>query len=831
MQSEKLVLFGYFEIISGKYYSFCPQHMLKNNRFVSTQYMDDIFPRGKINLFFNSYIREETCPYYNKEIGILTLTKDDLEQFEDKSGVTRVKAESIDINNAIFPSDKYKLYPVVVAKSSNIDFANDKNIFIEESFITNKYTKYALLYYNTEYYGPFEVCTREKDNALYLKNNTPNNNYIVSKYSSQSDEDPILDCGHYDESVEFIHLNETFEKESVDVMPDTKILEMFESCIQNITDEDDKRLLLKIPQLIEKFNNEISTNTPNLTNARITRLKKALKNVNQFGEYVNIIADSIQTLLSKQESHQTQMWQKEILEKTDLLQKIQNYRIVKEQIQELKNEKDIITQQIEDLKNTPNIEQNETASIDTIKINEEIKEKQLELDNICNKLNLAQDIEELEKKVKEEERKADDWVAKRKEIEKNIQNKIQDLKDKVEQINFESEFNKMIQDKFAEDFYLRRKEEEHRKYAQFLKDEKELLSRERKIDDITNYLVLETQKYRPLYSRNEILNIYINVTQNLLTVFAGEPGTGKTSICKIIAHILGIDKEIGKTEKIKRFATVQVERGWNSKRDFIGYYNPLSQQVERNNEQIYDILNIANIEMSKSNTPNIILLDEANLSPMEYYWSDFIGITDNESNNESYINLGAKEKFYIPKTLRFVATINSDHTVEKMSPRLIDRVPIISLPTNAYQSKITPLKDSDYDSVISFDLIKKTFDNGNMVISKTMQDTILECKSKLKELNIFIEPRTEQYLLKYIATAQNMFEDEGIIDKSIVALDYALLQRVITKISGTGSQYKEALENFKKYCIDNNLLKCFNKIDVILKSGESDFVSSFEYFN
>ena len=68
----------------------------------------------------------------------------------------------------------------------------------------------------------------------------------------------------------------------------------------------------------------------------------------------------------------------------------------------------------------------------------------------------------------------------------------------------------------------------------------------------------------------------------------------------------------------------------------------------------------------------IILLDEANLSPMEYYWSDFMNICD-DLGPQSTVNLGENYVFGIPETLHFVATINNDHTTETLSPRLIDR--------------------------------------------------------------------------------------------------------------------------------------------------------------
>ena len=48
----------------------------------------------------------------------------------------------------------------------------------------------------------------------------------------------------------------------------------------------------------------------------------------------------------------------------------------------------------------------------------------------------------------------------------------------------------------------------------------------------------------------------------------------------------------------------------------------------------------------------LILLDEANLSPMEYYWSDFMNICD-DLGDQSTVNLGENYVFGIPETLHF----------------------------------------------------------------------------------------------------------------------------------------------------------------------------------
>ena len=102
------------------------------------------------------------------------------------------------------------------------------------------------------------------------------------------------------------------------------------------------------------------------------------------------------------------------------------------------------------------------------------------------------------------------------------------------------------------------------------------------------------KKYRKV-TKNDVANYLICITQGFITTFAGEPGTGKTSLCSILAKALGLaDSDYRRS----RFIEVSVERGWASHRDFIGYYNPLSERMECSNEEVFEAFNRMDWECS-----------------------------------------------------------------------------------------------------------------------------------------------------------------------------------------------------------------------------------------
>lgn len=335
--------------------------------------------------------------------------------------------------------------------------------------------------------------------------------------------------------------------------------------------------------------------------------------------------------------------------------------------------------------------------------------------------------------------------------------------------------------------------------------------------ELKDYLCKTIGAARPSYSEADILNIAISLSQNFLTVFYGEPGCGKTSICNLFAEILGLNKIAGAVDdpRAGRYIPISVEKGWTSKRDFVGYYNPLTKTFDKSNRKIYDALRLLHAENKNSSLPFVILLDEANLSPMEYYWSDFMNLCDELDENSS-VNLGADYIFSVPETLRFVATINNDHTTEELSPRLIDRASIITLPDfdarNLPAAAKIPASDVE---IISWQNLRDAFNPPNPDFRRFPADAYGTLVSKMKVAGFSVSPRVQLAIQKYFAVAEKFFG-------KVSALDYAVAQKILPKIQGSDDNFKAWLEDFQKTCANFKLARSEKILQKIIERGEKN---------
>lgn len=329
-------------------------------------------------------------------------------------------------------------------------------------------------------------------------------------------------------------------------------------------------------------------------------------------------------------------------------------------------------------------------------------------------------------------------------------------------------------------------------------------------------------------SSNDIANYLICITQGFITTFAGEPGTGKTSLCNILAKALGLVANAPQ----RRFIDISVERGWSSHKDFIGYYNPLSKKMERSNGEVFNAFELMDKECDcdiAEIAPFVILLDEANLSPIEHYWAAFLRNCDFGSVSNRTIPLGGSKSFKLPDHLRFLATVNFDHTTEELSPRFLDRSWVIMLEPTRIDDEV----DEDIENcedMISFAAMKAAFCIGkNDVIDEAIQNKWNAVQKIFRDHSLQIMPRNQKMVKNYCAVGCRCMERDTPATK-YAPLDYAFSQKILPTINGNGENYRLLIEDLLKECTIQNMPISAKHLERMKRIAESN-MGFYQFFS
>ncbi len=353
---------------------------------------------------------------------------------------------------------------------------------------------------------------------------------------------------------------------------------------------------------------------------------------------------------------------------------------------------------------------------------------------------------------------------------------------------------------------------------------------ENKIDphkDIILYIKNVLKNNNRYFEDWQIANLLICLQQSFLTIFAGLPGTGKTSLARLLIKAQELDT---------RHMEVAVSRGWTSEKDLVGFYNPLISQFQPSNTGLYEFLlalsqeslSFDNNEISEVGM-SYIILDEANLSPMEHYWSKFMGMTD-RFNNKNHIKLG--EISDISNNLRFIATINYDATTEMLSPRIIDRAPIIVLDHNQRIPKSDILDVINNHGILPVganemeELFGRSFQNNADFTTTREKEIFNEIKLVLHDFNhdfglpVYISQRKEQSIKEYCAKAGGMMYDN---ENPLRALDLAILQFVLPQIKGHGTSFINRIEKLLEVIREHSLHNTASYLEKMISYAKNDF--------
>lgn len=741
----------------------------------------------------------------------------------------------------IRPVGNFGVYFAVRKNEVVSDFTNDTIVEIESPCVLAG--NQVFIEMDDFWAGPYEVGYREYTSSYYVKPQIKEHKYTVSGYSSDQIKQYSLSYseGYWGApETQWLVLcpKQDATPEQLDVISDSVLVESFKDSIESGIIANGLVKIDDVPALLKHYEeSEImgAILTDETRRSRLNRLVNIMSSEEDVDDTLRTITDFICDLLVKyQDSPNVDEWLQALVEKhPQLLDQLQSSQAISKHITELEDKLETLTTQRGELEKEIEETRQRAVSIDQQAIEakkQEMLESEEEYEALSARIEASKkllgvvgDIDDLQKKYENLSKEVDYLGIHKSHLTSetnSLELQFQQLISRPHEKMVELAFDGFMASKMLRAAAEWENEQTNNQYVELTDKVASIQMSNKTPEELIEYLCRVIQICRPNYSKNAIINIAICLTQGFLTVFSGEPGCGKTSICNIFGEALGLNKiadmiecPADSKEMVGRYVAVSVERGWTSKRDFVGYYNPLSKTFDKSNCRIYNALHQLDTEKRAGilKLPYIILLDEANLSPMEYYWSDFMNICD-DLGPHSKVNLGEDYVFGVPETLHFVATINNDHTTETLSPRLIDRAWIITLPQLNLRDYSSLGNESNIPAeeveVISWKSLRDAFTpvKDECFFTPELQKCYESIVAKLREKKFTVSPRIDIAIKRYWAIASKYFEmDDTKTVAPTIALDYAIAQRILPKIGGNGEEFEKWLKEFSSLCSSNGL--------------------------
>ena len=324
-------------------------------------------------------------------------------------------------------------------------------------------------------------------------------------------------------------------------------------------------------------------------------------------------------------------------------------------------------------------------------------------------------------------------------------------------------------------------------------------------------------------------------------ILTGMSGSGKTLLARLFARWISSEPT--------QVAVVPVGANWTSSEFILGYPDGLDSTRYVKTRALDLILSA----LDRPTKPHFLILDEMNLSHVERYFADILSAI--ESPQESIFLHGDVQSrgdvpprlTCLPSNLFVIGTVNVDETTYMFSPKVLDRANVIEFRTtdkdiSSFLDDPAPLALDGLDGGGSS--YGQTFTNLADFGVNSSEALTLRSRNILKaELStVFLVLsvygwefgyRTTREILRMLSIGVpilSKLKTCGDDDALNLVLDYAILQKLLPRLSGSRKNLQQVLEELIGVLNDNHLWSDngLDNKDVLLGNRTKNFGSEIE---
>ena len=272
-----------------------------------------------------------------------------------------------------------------------------------------------------------------------------------------------------------------------------------------------------------------------------------------------------------------------------------------------------------------------------------------------------------------------------------------------------------------------------------------------------------------LYYRDRLIRTFVaGLASTRLVILQGISGTGKTSLAYAWGKFMKQDS-----------CVASVQPSWRDRTDLFGYFNEFTKKF--NETELLKEMYIADY----TDDVYTVILDEMNLSRVEYYFAEMLSILEMPDKREWIIEIVPNTwssdpkklmhgKIQVPPNMWYIGTINNDDSTFAVTDKVYDRAMPIDI--NEKGEVFTP-EDIDAQN-INYSYLDKLFSEAmeNFAISEETLDKIEKMDDfVIKHFRIAFGNRIVAHMKKFVPVyvACGGTEVEGV--------DYFIAKKILRK--------------------------------------------------
>lgn len=332
-------------------------------------------------------------------------------------------------------------------------------------------------------------------------------------------------------------------------------------------------------------------------------------------------------------------------------------------------------------------------------------------------------------------------------------------------------------------------------FTEVLENKRERLFESPTLPDLVSYIVqyARDSKHHLFYTEENVATFLAGLGATKLTILQGMSGTGKTSLPKIVSEALMSVCDI-----------VEIESSWRDKNELLGYYNEFNKVYtpKKFTQALYKAC-------LNSDTLTFIVLDEMNLSRIEYYFSDFLSLMENDPDQREikllntplarfeegekipYIALESGHTIKIPQNVWFIGTANRDESTYDISDKVYDRAHTMNFDKRAQKPAFygDPIPARYLPAGELTRLFEKARSDLKIDIDK--YPVIRKAEELLAPYNISFGNRIATQMEAFVSIYASCFTSSGVVIHD--AIDIIMLSKVVKKLEMKSVDDKETL--------------------------------------